>query len=455
MAPLPTQFAQRMEQELGSHFQDFSEALLAPSPTSIRLNPGKTYAYTHGLEPVPWCQGAYYLQERPAFYKDPAIFAGAYYVQEASSMFLDLVMRQHAPLNSPLAVLDLCAAPGGKSTLLSSLIPPDGLLVSNELVGKRVPPLMENLVRWGNPHVVVTQNNPLDFAPIEAVFDVIVIDAPCSGEGMFRKDPKAVQQWNPGLVEACAARQKQILQAVMHTLKPGGLLVYSTCTFSRAENEDNITWLANQGDFEPLTVTTQWGITPSEIPANGQCFMGYRFYPHLAKGEGFFLCALRKAEGHSNHLRLPKKAAKLPLIPFKHHPHFAHWLHDASMFEFIGLEDTVHFFPKASLPLLNYLHHHLHVRQMGIEGGKFKQQKFIPAHPLAVSNAIDRKLPSFALSYEQAIAFLQKKDFALDDQGLRNWVLATYEGNVLGLMKMLGNRINNHYPAELRIRKEF
>ncbi|MEO6758980.1 MAG: RsmB/NOP family class I SAM-dependent RNA methyltransferase, partial [Saprospiraceae bacterium] len=241
---LPPPFERQMQVLLGAAWPNFAAALGTPAPVSIRLNPAK-----HLPEPllpteaaVPWHPQGRYLAERPVFTLDPGFHAGGYYVQEASSMFLYEALRQTVDFSKKLNVLDLCAAPGGKSTLLADLVGPDSLLVANELIRSRVNSLRENLEKWGAPNVAVTSGEAGDFAGLEGFFDLIVADAPCSGEGLFRKDPAAMGEWSPAAVELCSLRQQRILSEVLPALAPGGILVYSTCTYNTAENEAQVEW---------------------------------------------------------------------------------------------------------------------------------------------------------------------------------------------------------------------
>ena len=237
---LPAEFTDRMRRLLGDEYGDFETALLTESQTSLRLNPAKCNRRPD-YQPVPWCRDAYYLETRPAFTFDPRLHGGAYYVQEASSMFLDYVLRRF--VDTPVRYLDLCAAPGGKSTLALSALPAGSLAVCNEVVRNRTHILAENIIKWGYDNTVVTRNTAADFGKLHHYFDVVLVDAPCSGEGMFRKDAQAVTEWSPAQVGVCAERQREILSDVWDALRPGGLLIYSTCTYNREENEDMIHFL--------------------------------------------------------------------------------------------------------------------------------------------------------------------------------------------------------------------
>ena len=265
--------------------------------SSVRLNPLKPSNRFEQAAPVPWCNTGRYLPERPLFTADPLFHAGCYYVQEASSMFVEQVFKQWTNLDTELRVLDLCAAPGGKSSLISSLISEDSLLLSNEIIKSRVPVLATNLSKWGRHHSFVSNNDPRDFRRVASFFDVMLVDAPCSGSGLFRKDPDAIGEWSESLVQLCSERQQRILADSFPALKEDGVLIYSTCSYSRQENEDICDWLCDNFDVEslPMQLEASWGIEQSRSEKHKS--FGYRFYPHKVRGEGFFIAAFRKKSG--------------------------------------------------------------------------------------------------------------------------------------------------------------
>ena len=288
---LPSDFSQRTHELLGDNdYRQLEDALQDEAPVSIRVNSAKCDREVKG-ERVPWSANGIYLAERPTFTFDPLFHAGCYYVQEASSMFVEQVLKTY--VSSPVVMLDLCAAPGGKSTAARAVLPDGSLLVANEVMRNRVQILAENLIKWGNTEVVVTNNDPSDFAALPGMFDVVLTDVPCSGEGMFRKDAVAVEEWSADNVQICRQRQRRILADVWTALKPGGLLIYSTCTYNREEDEDNVAWIARELGAEVLEVPVrpEWNITGNLTEAD---FPVYRFLPHKTKGEGFFLAVLRK-----------------------------------------------------------------------------------------------------------------------------------------------------------------
>ena len=450
---LPVPFEQSMRQLLGDGYEAFREALLSEPAISIRLNPNK-WSGTVDYEPVPWASKGYYLPERPQFTFDPLLHGGGYYVQEASSMFVEQAVKQH--LGEARVALDLCAAPGGKSTLLRSLLPDDCVLVSNEPMRPRAQVLAENIVKWGHPRSIVTSNFPADFTPLGPLFDLILVDAPCSGEGMFRKDEVAVSEWSPENVEVCWKRQREILSDIWPTLRAGGLLVYSTCTFNTAEDEENVRWMVDELGAELLPIHTDeaWGITQSllsDVPN------AYRFLPGRTRGEGFFLAALRKpdnapedvAETKAKKNRKNKDKRPVAVVPAE----CKQWLTDGDAYTYKVVENQVLAIPTDMEPLQNALSECLYLLKSGIALAELKGRDAIPSHELAVSIALNESaFPTYELTYGEALHYLQKEVVVLSSDVPRKFVIVTYRGIPLGFVKNLGNRANNLYPNEWRIR---
>jgi 16S rRNA C967 or C1407 C5-methylase (RsmB/RsmF family)/NOL1/NOP2/fmu family ribosome biogenesis protein len=438
---LPEDFVNRTKLLLGDEFQMFEKALEEVPPTSIRVNDKVNYHPSD--EKVPWCDNGYYLKERPLFTADPLIHAGVYYVQEASSMFLFQAVKQH--FASANHVLDLCAAPGGKSTLLSQVLPENALLVSNEIVRSRAYILAENLIKWGNPNVVVTNNEAKDFEALPAFFDAVVIDAPCSGEGMFRKDAGAIDEWSEYNVNLCAERQREIVSSVWETLKTEGVLVYSTCTFNRKENEENVQWICQELGAELLTLNL---MENTDITATD---FGYRFYPHKTRGEGFFLSVLRKKsltieslKKKNDSKKSTKGINKTITSPLS--------LIEPERWVVINDNNQINAYDKDLLNDYLLLNKHLKCMHSGILLGEMKGNDFIPSTCSALSKKLDRnQIDSIDVDYKTAIAFLRKDAIQLT-QTNRGFVLICYEGLALGWVKNLGNRCNNLYPNEWRIR---
>lgn len=413
--------------------------------TSIRINPFKSIAPFPDLSSaIPWAEAGQYLSQRPSFTFDPLFHAGCYYVQEASSMFIEQVFKQQIDLSKTIKVLDLCAAPGGKSTHIQSLISKDSLLVSNEVIKSRAGILKDNIIKWGCENVIVTQNDPQDFLKLENYFDVVVVDAPCSGSGLFRRDADAINEWSEKNVTHCSFRQQRILNDVWPALKKNGILIYSTCSFSTEENEAMVNWLKNNFNASSLSLSIpdEWQIVESDG--------GYQFWPHLVKGEGFFVAAIRKQDGDSG---IYKKNKNVVSKTSKQEQELVNDWAKTENSCIIKNQQTVYAWPSALFEEMNYVLQNLRVIYSGVLAGELLRDKFIPAHALALSNLISTTVKKVSLSKEQAIAYLQKKDFILNTSE-KGWVLATYSGFSIGWMNILQNRINNYYPKELRIFKE-
>ncbi len=417
--------------------------------TSIRLNPAKPHAPTFlSTEPVPWCHTGFYLAERPVFTLDPLFHAGCYYVQEASSMFVAQAIQSLGLADRPLVALDLCAAPGGKSTLLNTYLHPDSLLIANELIKSRVTVLMDNLVRWGHGNTVVTNNDPSAFARLPGYADLMLVDAPCSGSGMFRKDHGAIAEWSEATVQLCSERQRRILADSLPALKEGGTLLYSTCSYSTEENEEIADWLCATQGMEPIAIPIDggWGIEETRSKQHG-C-PGFRFYPHKLRGEGFFLAAFRKiCEQPSFDMPKPKAGYTPPSRQLENwiaHPH--HW------FSFT-VGDDIHIFPKTREADLQVLQKMLYLRNAGTRVGRMAKGDLVPAHDLALSLARHPDISTVPLDETLALEYLRKGTLppSVNTEALTGWAIATYRGAALGWMKLIPNRINNYYPKEWRI----
>jgi 16S rRNA C967 or C1407 C5-methylase (RsmB/RsmF family)/NOL1/NOP2/fmu family ribosome biogenesis protein len=444
---IPEAFVKRVEADLKNGSGDLLKALDREAPVSIRANPLKGYK-PEGMERVPWSDHGYYLPERPVFTLDPLFHAGTYYVQEASSMFLEQIMKGSTGPNQLLKVLDLCAAPGGKSTHLASLLPPGSLLVSNEIIRSRAKILAENMTKWGYPNFVVTNNAPADFQRLKGFFDVLVVDAPCSGEGMFRKDPNARTEWSENNVAHCALRQRHIVADAWDSLKEGGLIVYSTCTFNKHENEKNLEWMTDEMHALPLSpeISGFDGVEPAKgIP-------GFRFYPHKIKGEGFFISVLQKTTG-SDFKSLKNKKTTLHRTEKSIQRNLSPWVNNASSFCFISFWNKVLAFPFALEKELHELTGQLNIVQAGTEVCEIKGKDLVPSHSLAMSVILNTKaFKAEELDLNKALLFLKKED--IKPSGTDRYLLATYRQTPLGFLKKAGNRYNNLYPKEWRIRME-
>ena len=444
---LDAEFVDRTENLFGKErFARFSQALGCEPVVSIRYNTAKMEGDAEN-EQVLWAANGRYLSARPVFTADPQFHAGCYYVQEASSMFIEQVVKQY--VQTPVRALDLCAAPGGKTTHLLSLLPQGSLLVSNEPVPQRAQVLAENVIKWGSPSAVVTRNEPADFRSFGNFFDLIVADAPCSGEGMFRKDQGAVEQWSVSNVEQCVKRQRRILSDIWSSLRPGGLLVYSTCTFNSEENEECVQWIAEELGATPLVVETDasWGITGSLV---GDDLPVYRFIPGYTSGEGFFLAVLRK-DGEAP-LAQPRQQRWQP-APAKLKSVVEGWISNPGAFDIMQQGDRLVATPREHTAAMLALQQKMKVLHFGLPLADVKNNKLLPLHQLAMSNALDKEAFCMVeLEREQALAYLHREALAFAQHPM-GYLLLTYKGSPIGFAKNVGNRANNLYPAEWRIRK--
>ncbi len=444
----PEAFIQQMSVQLGEDSNSFFKSLHTPTPVSIHLHPQKVLPFASPLEQVPWNPLGRYLPSRPVFTLDPFFHAGAYYVQEASSMFLAEAVRQTVDLNQDLKVLDLAAAPGGKSIVLASLLSEKSLLVANEVINSRYQILKQNIAKWGYPNVWTTHQDANGLAPAGPFFDLILVDAPCSGEGLFRREPEAAREWSPEQVRYCSARQRKILADTLALLKPEGVLIYSTCTYNAQENAENGQWLIKAFDLLPikLELPEEWGISEMET--------GYQFYPHRVKGEGFFLSCFQKkgvafskkkkkpAKGNSPWKKLSKKdqAVLQPWVdPQKHTTAFLDEKRGELSIIPAALEEQVEF-----------LGDKIRRIRIGTPLGVLKQNKLVPDPAWALSLHKAQHIPSIELDVGQALRFL-KKDQLNEVNIPKGWQLMRFRGLGLGWVKGLGNRYNNYYPNSWRI----
>ena len=402
MAQLPKEFIQETRLVMGEErFNSYLEAFNEEAPTSIRLNPKYSFK-AKSQDAVPWCEEGFYLEGRPQFTFDPLFQAGCYYVQEAASMFVTHIFRELSIL-SPLNVLDMCAAPGGKSTAMLSVLPEGSTLVSNEPIPTRAQILLENITKWGAKNCIVTNNYPRDFKKAKAKFDLILCDVPCSGEGMFRKDPATISEWSMQNVEKCWRLQREIVADAWECLNPGGILIYSTCTFNTKENEENVRWIMDTYDAEVIDIPTDpsWHITGSLL--EGFDAPVYRFIPGITRSEGLFVCALRK---RINNEELRIKSYDYPAADNSHNKSN----HSSSLFT---------------------LNSKLKVLQTDLPQGDF---------------------PHVDLPYSEALKYLRGEALVLPADTPRGIVTVTYKGFVLGPVKNIGNRANNLYPKPWRIK---
>lgn len=420
------------------------EALQSPAPVSIRANPLKASSL-HG-SPIPWCTQGLYLAERPVFALDPHWHAGAYYVQEASSMFVGYTFEKLGLHQASMPMLDLCAAPGGKSTHIASLMADGSLLLANETIGSRVSVLLENIIKWGNPDVWVTQNDPENFKPFAGKFGLVLVDAPCSGEGLFRKDPESIKQWSDTLPQMCALRQKRILHEALPLVAEGGYLFYSTCTFNPLENEGQLELMLQAG-FEPapIPVNGLWGI--EEVNFNG-C-IAYRFWPHHLQGEGFFFAAFRRPGKFEWPEMPPAKTSVVPRVSS-----IANVIEMKDAYQIQQWKLNINAVQKQHLSWQNYVYTHLRPRRAAFNLGELKGADFIPSHELALCPSFHAKLPQIELSLDEALTYLRRENLGLSTEADKGWAFVSYKGMAIGRIKVLSGRVNNYYPPEYRLRMQ-
>lgn len=443
---LPELLRDQMQQVPGLDWESLCKAHLDDIPVSIRFNPLKPGQSEWHHAPVPWSRNGVYLPKRPVFTLDPSYHAGAYYVQEASSMFVEHALRQVIGDNTDLRVLDLCAAPGGKSTLAASLLGPESLLIANEVIRSRATILDENMTRWGYENTWVTSNDPRDFRKLTGYFDIILVDAPCSGSGMFRKEPGSIDGWSEDLVKLCAERQQRILADVWPALKQDGLIIYTTCSFSPMENEHTLDWLSERYETSgiELEIPGDWGVQSVQAECGFPC---YRLHPDRVAGEGFFLGVVRKNEevrtvpysrGHApNDLKIARQASFL--------------LQPGQRVHIATAEDTFSAIQESHLRDWLLLKESLYFRRAGIRVGAPAAKDWVPEHDVALSVHANAELPGIELDREQALRYLKREDFASENLP-KGWLVVRYQGLGLGWVKSLGNRVNNHLPKNWRIR---
>lgn len=433
---LPVEFEQRMRISLGEEYQAFENALNETSPTSIRLNPFKIESIPN-LEKVKWCDTGYYLPERPLFASDPLWHAGAYYVQEASSMLIESAFKKvKDAIDGPLKVLDLCAAPGGKSTHLASMLDENDLLVANEVIRSRVPVLTENLIKHGYPNIVITNSDSADFEKTGGIFDLILVDAPCSGEGLFRKDHDAINEWSPENIQTCELRQKRILENMVKCVKPGGFIIYSTCTYNPGENEKQVELMISKG-FEL-----------QEFNVNGRYHGCFQALPHQLKGEGFFIALLK----NTNDTEAVASDGKEKLKPVKKDSLLTRlMLSELPVFDFKG---SVIGIPQHVFDFYDEYLLHLSIAHIGVNLGFKKAELFNPSEYLPFSlNFNLEAFDSLELDLEQSLSYLSKNSITNRETAKRGHVILRFEQLPIGLGKFAGNRINNLFPNEWRLRK--
>lgn len=442
MTTLPQGFLSEISQY--PELDILTSSLLTQPEVSVRLNPLKSNdSDISGYDCVPWCQTGVYLPERPKFTFDPQWHQGVYYVQDASSMAIDSVIKEI--VKGPVKYLDACAAPGGKTTIALSSLPEGSTVVANEFDYKRAEILAENIAKWGNPNVAVSRGDTSKFGKLRGYFDIVAVDAPCSGEGMMRKEAIAREQWSEQLVKQCALTQREILTNVWEALRPGGYLIYSTCTFNRCENEENLSWIIDNLGADPVRIDA--------LEANKDTLHGinceypcYRFIPGKIRGEGLFLAVVKKnGEGIINSPRA--KTQKQPKLPKE----ITSWIKTG--YTIVYENDEVYAIPTDSLAFITDVSSRLDTLIKGVHIASIKGKDVIPTHELALSDALNPS--AFAtcdIDKAQALTYLRREAISLPHDIPKGIVLITYANRPLGFVKNLGNRSNNLLPKTWRIR---
>lgn len=451
MQPLPQQFVVNMRHQLGdSSAEALFEALESSSPISVRLNPYKWHGEEFGTA-VPWCEWGRYLDTRPQFTTEIPFVAGAYYVQEAGSQFIAHILKTEGIEGGK--IIDMCAAPGGKTTLYSAIVGDRGLVLANEYVRNRANVLADNVRKWGLGNVVVTNNDPQHIAAFEQWADVVAVDAPCSGEGMFRKDEVARSEWTAQSVDMCAARQMDILRQAWKSLKAGGLLIYSTCTFNTTEDEGVLEQMTSEWgeEIEPsaeITVSDDWGVERIKVGD----FQGFRFFPHRVKSEGFFVAVARKRTDVGGRSVVPKPRKKIMVdAPREAIKELSRWVVNPDTLRFAVVAESYYAYPLEYFETIRSLANNLTVIYSGVEMGQIFKGKLKPEWSLSQSVWYNRDVvPSVELGREEALDYLRKKDVSAGVfvEGIN---LVSSDGYALGFVKRVGNRVNNGYPNSLKI----
>lgn len=437
MPELPKDFVLYMQSILGKDYEAYLDCLFEKPPVCVRLNPSKPNKLFQLEVPIPYCNQAYILKDRPHFHHDPMFHAGSYYVQEAGSMYLEQLFNNLELPTHPI-ILDLCAAPGGKSTHLLSCLNHNGVLVSNEIIPSRNKVLQQNIHRWGYDNVIITQADVTSYEQCDALFDVILIDAPCSGEGLFRKDPDAVSHWSKSTVEGCSRRQLDITQSAIHALKPGGYLIYSTCTFEQSENDDVVKSLILNHGFRQIKLQAKdKGIVSTSF--------GLQFLPHLTRSEGFYISALQKVVDHNSLLSYSNQSHKYKSIqlPDQVKP----FLKDAEMLTIENYKGEAWYVSPAVLNILTSLNH-IPVKSAGIPLGRITE-KYKPHPALALSNKLHYE-NQIDVSDREALLFLSGHTLA-NTENRKGLYLLTFKQCALGWVHAVDGRLNNLYPHEWRI----
>lgn len=455
---LPQSFVEMIENYKSPVLDGLIQTLTSTEPAvSLRLNRRKTddvnLSRLDGMNRVPWASRGYYLSRRPRFTLDPTFHQGRYYVQDASSMFVEQTIATAVDIigNESVIFLDACAAPGGKTTAAVDTLPAGSIVIANEYVPSRASVLVENLTKWGYADVIVTRDDTARLGNVLAgMVDIILADVPCSGEGMMRKDNEAVAQWTPRLVDNVAKLQLEIVDNLWNALRPGGCLIYSTCTFNRQENEENLMAIIERHGAIPVPVDiSSWPQIAGGIDTEIPCC---RFIPGRVDGEGLFMTILKKPDGDICPDKKQKKNKTARIAPPKLNLSQCHrWIN--CNFELTVNGDTVSAVsPELKKISMRLQANKINVIKEGVDIATVKGRDLIPTQALAMSTALNRDFfPRVDVDRETALDYLSRDAISLPEGTPRGFVLLYYDNYPLGFVKNIGNRANNLYPAAWRI----
>ncbi|MDP4596043.1 MAG: hypothetical protein NWS92_03620 [Crocinitomicaceae bacterium] len=435
MTSLPQDFIKRIQQDPFVP-AGLLQALEETAPTSVRLHPQRKSNFQTS-DPVAWSSSGIYLKERPAFTYDPLFHAGAYYPQEAGSMYLEKVLEQLALPENPV-ILDLSAAPGGKSTLIASFLNQKGILIANEINRSRAYILSENLTKWGYANTFVCNHKPSELSALQGQVDVLVVDAPCSGEGMFRKDHQARAEWHLGNAATCASRQTEIIDEVWPLLKEGGYLIYSTCTFNPEENENQLIHLLEEESAQKIKLPHFEGLQADRHE------IGYYFFPNQVKSEGFYIAALQKtSRAHTKHK--PLKNSELGAAP-KELLAMLNTTHDLQFWQEADQVYVTTPFARSIYGLIK----DLKFLKKGIHVATAHKKSWTPGYELTYSLLPIWNFPIKAVEAPEALRILHGESQQWEAPA--GFYLVTFEGQAIAMIKQIGQRFNNLHPTEWRIR---
>jgi 16S rRNA C967 or C1407 C5-methylase (RsmB/RsmF family)/NOL1/NOP2/fmu family ribosome biogenesis protein len=438
---LPELFIDQMKNRLGTEYSEFESALHSLPPVSIRINPDKIENELNIDAQVPWCKAGYYLKERPVFTLDPFFHAGHYYVQEASSMIVDHLLK-YLEIKPESKILDLCSAPGGKSTILLSHLKDKGIVHSHEFDQRRASVLKQNIERWGYANNIVTTGSLQFMSRMNLRYDLILIDAPCSGEGMFRKEPEAIRQWNSKKVNQCVAMQKNIMSIADSLIAENGFIIYSTCTWNNLENEEILQSYVSSGRYNSIPIKDHFNLSQSVDP-----IYSYRAYPHKSKGEGLTFSVLQ----YQGDTPTTNNTIKSNIIESTTDSDFKSRIFNDSEFTNFTIKNTRYAVPVQIAAYVSEIYRVMSVIHAGIAAGEYKGLDYYPAHGMSQSIYLNPDIPYFNLELTEAIQYLRAITPVNQIKSDSKWMIAKYRSANLGWFKSGGSGLKNYYPKHLRI----